>query len=68
MYGAMIRQLNNVEAVASMMLGANMSGTNPYDMIDMISGMISDTVLEYMRRELREDRLVMSVVEGTDND
>ena len=68
MYGAMIRQLNNVEAVASMMLGAHMSGTSPYDMIDMISGMTSDTVLEYMRRELREDRLVLSVVEGTDND
>ncbi|MCM1473617.1 MAG: insulinase family protein, partial [Muribaculaceae bacterium] len=68
MYGAMIRQLNNVEAVASMMLGAHMSGTNPYDMIDMISEMTSDTVLEYMRRELREDKLVMSVVEGMEND
>lgn len=68
MYGAMIRQLNNVEAVAGMMLGAHMSGVSPYDMIDMISEITSDTVLDYMRRELREDRLVMSVVEGTDND
>ena len=68
MYGTMIRQLNNVEAVASTMLGANMSGIEPYDTIDVISGMTSDTVLEYMRRELREDRLVLSVVEGTEND
>lgn len=68
MYGAMIRQLNNVEAVASMMLGAHMAETSPYAMIDMISEMTSDTVREYIRRELHEDRLVMSVVEGMEND
>ncbi|MDE5557903.1 MAG: insulinase family protein [Ruminococcus sp.] len=68
MYGAMIRQLNNVEAVASMMLGAHMAGTSPYDMIDMISEMTSDKVLEYIRTELSEDKLVMSVVEETEND
>ena len=68
MYGAMIRQLNNVEAVASMMLGASMAGVTPYDMIDVISEMTSDTVLEYIRNELKEDRLVMSVVEETEND
>ena len=68
MYGAMIRQLNNVEAVASMMLGAHMAGTAPYDMIDMISEMTSDKVLEYIRNELSEDKLVMSVVEETEND
>lgn len=68
MYGALIRQLNNVEAVASMMLGAYMAEVSPYDMIDTVSGMTSDTVIEYIRKEFDKDKLVMSVVEGTDND
>lgn len=68
MYGALIRQLNNVEAVASMMIGAYMANVSPYDIIDTVSGMKSDTVLEYIRNELNDDKLVMSVVEGTDND
>lgn len=68
MYGALIRQLNNVEAVASMMIGAYMAEVSPYDIIDTVSGMTSDTVLEYIRSELNDDKLVMSVVEGTDND
>lgn len=68
MYGALIRQLNNVEAVASMMIGAYMANVSPYDIIDTVSGMTSDTVLEYIRNELNDDKLVMSVVEGTDND
>lgn len=67
MYGGLIRQLNNVEAVASMMLGAYMAETSPYDIISTVSGMTSDTVLEYIRRELHEDKLVMSVVEGASN-
>lgn len=68
MYGALIRQLNNVEAVASMMIGAYMAEVSPYDIIDTVSGMTSDTVLEYIHSELNDDKLVMSVVEGTDND
>lgn len=68
MYGALIRQLNNVEAVASMMLGAYMADVSPYDIIDTVSGMTSDTVLKYICSDLNEDKLVMSVVEGTEND
>ncbi|MCM1506096.1 MAG: insulinase family protein [Ruminococcus flavefaciens] len=68
MYGALIRQLNNVEAVASMMIGAYMADTLPYDIIDTVSSMTSEKVLEYIRRELSEDKLVMSVVEGESDD
>ncbi len=68
MYGSLIRQLNNVEAVASMMLGAYMAEVSPYDIIDTVSEMTSDTVLEYIRSELDSNKLVMSVVEGTENE
>lgn len=68
MYGALIRQLNNVEAVASMMIGAYMAEVSPYDIIDTVSGMTSEKVLEYIKSDLKEDRLVMSVIEGADND
>lgn len=65
-YGALIRQLNNVEVVASMMIGAYMANVSPYDIIDIVSKMTSDTVLKYIRSELNEDKLVMSVVEGSE--
>lgn len=67
MYGSLIRQLNNVDIVASMMLDAYMSGIEPYDVINTVSEMTSDTILEYVRTELDKDKLVMSVVEGAEN-
>lgn len=68
MYGTLIRQLNNVEAVASMMLSGYMANVSPYDIIDTVSEITSDTVLKYIRSELNEDKLVMSIVEGSEND
>lgn len=68
MYGSLIRQLNNVEAVASMMLGAYMAEAGPYDIISTVSEMTSDVVLDHVRRELDKDKLVMSVVEGAENE
>ncbi len=67
MYGSLIRQLNNVDIIASMMLDAYMSGIEPYDVINTVSEMTSDTILEYVRTELDKDKLVMSVVEGAEN-
>lgn len=68
MYGSLIRQLNNVEAVAGMMLGAYMAEAGPYDIISTVSEMTSDVVLDHVRRELDKDKLVMSVVEGAENE
>ncbi|MDE5770753.1 MAG: insulinase family protein [Ruminococcus sp.] len=68
MYGSLIRQLNNVEAVAGMMLGAYMAEAGPYDIINTVSEMTSDVVLEYIRRELDKEKIVMSVVEGAENE
>lgn len=64
-YGMLVRELNNVEAVANLMINAHMEGISPYDTIDVISRMTSGEVLEFIRTEMTEDKFVLSVVEGT---
>lgn len=62
-YGMMIRELNNVEAVANLMLSAHMDGNGPYDAIDLLSELTKDDVTDFMRSEMRSDRCVLSVIE-----
>ena len=62
-YGMLIRELNNVEAVASLMLCSHMDEVGPYDAIEALSDLTSADVIDYMRRELRPDRCVLSVIE-----
>ena len=64
-YGGLVRELNNVEAVANLMMNSNMDGISPYATIQVLSDLKSSDVLEFMKNELRKDRLVMSVIEGT---
>ena len=59
----MIRGLNNVEAVSNLMLSAHMDGTGPYDAIEVLSDLTCADVIDYMRRELRPDRSVLSIIE-----
>ena len=63
-YGMFVRELNNVEAVANLMMNSHMDGVGPYDAINVISGITSEDALAFMKNELRRDRLVMSVIEG----
>ncbi|MBQ8296354.1 MAG: insulinase family protein [Ruminococcus sp.] len=65
MYGSLIRELNNVEAVANLMINSHMDGVGPYDAIEVLSEMTSADCLEFIRTELFDDKLAMSVVEGT---
>ena len=59
----LIRELNNVEAVANNMINAHMDGVLPFDALDTLSEVTSEDVVEFMKNEFRSDRLVMSVVE-----
>lgn len=65
-YGMMIRELNNVEAVANLMINSHMEDVSPFDAINVLSEMKCSDVMEFIRSELRSDRLVMSVIEGTE--
>ena len=62
-YGNLVRELNNVEAVANLMLNSHMEDVGPYDAIQVLSDMTSSDVIDFMRRELIPDRSVMSVIE-----
>ncbi len=64
LYGNLVRELNNVESVANLMITAHMDGVGPFDTIDELSKLTGDDCLEFIRTELLADRLVMSVVEG----
>ncbi|MBE6859258.1 MAG: insulinase family protein [Ruminococcus sp.] len=65
-YGLMVRDLNNVESVANLMINSHMEGVSPYDAVNVLSEMKCSDVYEFIRSELCRDRLVLSVIEGTD--
>ena len=62
-YGMLIRELNNVEAVANLMMNSYMEGVGPYDAIDVLSELTAEDVTEFLRSELRRDRCVLSIIE-----
>lgn len=63
-YGILIRELNNVESVANLMINAHMDGVKPYDAIEILSNLTSSDCTSFIRDELSADKLAMSVVEG----
>ncbi len=63
-YGMLIRELNNVEAVANLLINAHMDGVGPYDTISVLSHMTSKDVLDFMKEEMVREHMVMSVIEG----
>lgn len=63
LYGSYVRQLNNVTAFASVMINAHMAGCKPFDPVDIVSELTSADALEFIRNELTEDKLVLSVIE-----
>lgn len=62
-YGIMVRSLNNVEAVANLMITAAMDGVGPYDAISDLSALTPEDIISFMRSELDPEKLVMSVIE-----
>lgn len=63
-YGMLVRELNNVEAVANLMINAHMDGIKPFDALEVLSELTSGDCLDFIKAELSGDKLAMSVVEG----
>ena len=63
-YGLLIRELNNVEAVANLMINAGMDKVSPFETIEILSEMKVSDCFEFIKNELTGDNVVMSVVEG----
>lgn len=62
-YGLLIRELNNVDSVASLMLGSYIDGISPFDSITLLSDMKSSDVYDFICAELHSSRRVLSVIE-----
>lgn len=62
-YGDLIRQLNNVSAVAGLMINNALSGIGTFDIIDTFSEITSQNVYDFIKSDLTEDKLVLSVIE-----
>ncbi len=67
-YGSLVRELNNVEATANLMITAYMSKTGPFDPILILSQLTVDDCLSFIKEELSPDKLVLSVIEENAND
>ena len=59
----LIRELNNVDSVANLMINSHIDGVAPYDAIDILSALTADDIINFIRNELRSDRVVLSVIE-----
>lgn len=64
LYGSMIRSCNNVEANASNMLGAFMSGTRPFDSIRALADVTWEESFRILCEELDPEKAVLSVVQN----
>ena len=62
-YGLLIRELNNVDAVANLMINSHMEDIAPYDAIDIFPTLTAEDINSFIKNELRSDRIVLSVIE-----
>lgn len=66
MYAGLVREMNDVENVANLMMSAYMDGVSPYDTIDLLTKLTPQDVHDFISSELSEDKLVLSVIERMD--
>lgn len=62
-YGILIRELNNVDSVASLMLNSHIDGVSPYDSMELLAGLKSSDVYDFICSELHSSRRVLSIIE-----
>ena len=67
-YGKLVRQLNNVEEVANIMINSHMDGVSPYDETEILSNMTSSDVLDFIRTELINEKLAISVIKNGEDE
>lgn len=62
-YGSLIRQQTNVAYAANIMINNALADVGVYDIVDMYSEITAQDVYNFIKYELTEDRLVLSVIE-----
>ena len=67
-YGKLIRELNNVEEVANIMINSHMDGVSPYAEAEILAEVTSGDVLDFIKTELLPEKLAISVVKNGENE
>lgn len=64
-YGVTIQEMNNVTAVANLMMNAHMMGVSPFDTIRVLSEMTLDDVNRFLREEINTEHSTLSIVRNS---
>lgn len=62
-YGSQIREFNNVEAVATSMLNAQMDGVTPFDVIETVASLTFEDVQKRLIKQLNTENVTLSIIE-----
>ena len=67
-YGKLVKELNNVEEVANIMINSHMDGVSPYAEIEILSQVTSSDVLDFIKTELLSEKLAISVIKNGESE
>lgn len=67
-YGKLVKELNNVEEVANIMINSHMDGVSPYAEIEILSQVTSSDVLDFIKTELLPEKLAISVIKNGESE
>jgi predicted Zn-dependent peptidase len=62
-YGALIREMNQVSAVANALVSAHMAGYRIYDMLDVLAEITLEDCNHYLQEEVSTDRMTLSIIQ-----
>ena len=63
-YGSMVRTLNNVDTMASLLLSTSISGAMPYAGMDILSALTEEDILEVIREMTEPKHCSLVIAEG----
>ena len=65
-YGALIRDLNDAEAIATIMLNAGMEKLSAFDVIESVAAVTFDDVQKRLDKQFNTDNVTLSIIEPLD--
>ncbi|MEG0615088.1 MAG: pitrilysin family protein, partial [Oscillospiraceae bacterium] len=61
-YGSQIREFNNVEAVATLMINSQMDGVKPFDIVETIASVTYDDVMKRLFDRFNTENVTISII------
>ena len=65
-YGALIRDLNDAEAIATIMLNAGMEKLSAFDVIETVAAVTFEDVQKRLEKQFNTDNVTLSIIEPLD--